>query len=217
MALSNILEPNNYNIYANSQTLNSVASQPVAGNNTLWINSSNGHIYRDGVDLEANSPPTTAQYFISGSCLAPSDEGNNSVQYDANNDAYFDIVLTNPGVSISSFNPVIGNISSNLVLSKIDFVYIVANDSGGGTTIECELSVIQYTNGSTNTSTPVPMTGTFSTAASANTYIIPFTIDNPVVLGANQKLNAAITVTNEGGGTTNINFYGMFCYFTVPS
>lgn len=56
MSLSNILVPNQYDLYSNSLTMNLLQSQPVVGNNTLWLNSSNNHLYRDGVDLEGLSP-----------------------------------------------------------------------------------------------------------------------------------------------------------------
>jgi len=59
MSISNLLVPNNFNLYENSLIINSNSSQPVPGNNTIWINSLNNHLYRDGVDLEGFVPGPT--------------------------------------------------------------------------------------------------------------------------------------------------------------
>lgn len=54
MSISNLLSENHYNVYENSSVLNSNSIIPVTTlpNNTLWINSSNGHLWRDSVDIE---------------------------------------------------------------------------------------------------------------------------------------------------------------------
>lgn len=53
MSASNLLYPNDYNIYSNSLTLQSSENQPVLGPFTIWVNQNNGHLYFGDQDLEA--------------------------------------------------------------------------------------------------------------------------------------------------------------------
>src|SRR5574337_2173045 len=58
MSISNLLSRNQYHVYGNSFIMESNSAQPASTlpNNIMWINSANGHVYRDGVDLEDSGP-----------------------------------------------------------------------------------------------------------------------------------------------------------------
>lgn len=62
MALSNILVSNVNNIYSNSLTMNPVPTKPVAGDNTLWINSADNDLYFGNTDI-SNVPIIVASKY----------------------------------------------------------------------------------------------------------------------------------------------------------
>lgn len=66
MSISNLLSRNQYHVYANSFIMESSASQPSSTlpNNIMWINSANGHVYRDGVDLEDSAPAPSGGFGV---------------------------------------------------------------------------------------------------------------------------------------------------------
>lgn len=210
MALNNILDANMNNIYSNSLTMNLAQTQPIAGNNTLWLNASNNHLYRDGVDLETSQTPATLSTFITATSWdVRTGNGVTSNDGDAAEDPYLKILFNTPGSIYVAFNPVQGNMAPNLKLARIDFVYRVVSGPSFNPTVY--VFRVQYTNNSINTSTAIPFTGTFNTPPSPSTYISSILITTPVVLAENQKLNVVVDIS--GGTGRQINMYGCFCYF----
>lgn len=216
MALNNILVPNMNNIYSNSLTMNLAQTQPVAGNNTLWLNSANNHLYRDGVDLERNNP-ILASYFIppTGWAIPTSPAPGTGIFYDLTV-PYVQIDLAAPGANERiSCSPSQSSIPSYLKLSSFRLVYSI--DSGIDPLLSSiGLEYVSFVDQQTQTQTPIPFTGTLQTTPGPlNTeYITTFTVTNPVTLTQNQIL---ILTLNLFGVDLNSYFfiYGVFLDFTA--
>lgn len=195
--------------------MNLAATQPVAGNNTLWLNSSNNHLYRDGVDLEGGGgQPTSATFFIPPTeWLVPASQVIEALELDSDGVPIFTINNSNPVPGgVATFNPIPNYVPSSLALSSFSVIYrIISNDLVSN---DVELSSIQFTNNATNVKTAVPVTGTMELDASANTYITTITVTTPALLSANEIYNVQVIVT--GDSQVSVAFYGVVCNFIAP-
>lgn len=215
MSLNEILLPNVYNIYSNSLTMNTNSVQPVAGSNTLWINSLNGHVYRDGVDLEDNGPPlvTESQLFM------PITQWDlNFATYlpvfDATNLLRYVQAFTGGAGSTEAycFYPIMGSPPQNIILTSFEIVYIV---NAGADSADVALSLITYADNAAVTITPVPITGSMELVPDADMRVSTFTITTPLILAQNQALIASLILTSVGP-PLDYSLYGSFSNFSVP-
>jgi|WetSurMetagenome_2_1015567.scaffolds.fasta_scaffold00833_4 hypothetical protein len=71
MSISDLLVSNHFNTYTNSETLNSNATQPIPGNNTLWVNSSNANKLYLGPNLVGGGSGGTSLASLTDVSLSP--------------------------------------------------------------------------------------------------------------------------------------------------
>lgn len=214
MSLSNILVPNLYNLYSNSQTFNLNSAQPIAGNNTLWINSANNHLYRDGVDLENFAPVvTTATYWIPPSGWDIPQSSSIGIDYDLHV-PYITIDLT--ASKVISCMPNQSHIPTGLKLSSFDLVYSI-DDGIDPNTSSIQLEYVTFISGNTQTQSPIPITGTLQSTPSPGVtqYVSTFTITNPITLGNDQTLLLSLELFGTNPGASFFYIYGAFMTFTA--
>lgn len=222
MSLANVLIPNVYNTYSNSLTMNSIAAQPIAGNNNLWINSSNNHLYRDGVDLEAIVPgPITRTdqtlFFPAYTQMYADNITSNDwlMAKDANGTLV--LQLTSLGTAANLYlNPITNHSITALHGFKLTKFRVVYCNLTAMTSATATLNDIHYDDGVANSITNVPITGSFNTAASASNvtpFVSEFTITTPFYLEDGHTLELLISITSPGGNQTNV--YGVFILYTT--
>lgn len=218
MSLANLLVPNQYNIQANSETLNAVAANP-SGAQTLWFNSGNSHLFIGANDLQISAPALSTDntiYFPAYTSLFADNIAANNwlMAKDANNLPV--LQLTSLGTAAKLFmGPIVRSSitgTSGFKLTGFDVVYcnLTAMTSATAT-----LSSVQFTDGVAYSPVAVPITGSFSTGASATNvtvFVESFSIDTPAFIGQDQMYNLELSITSPIGNQTNV--YGVFIYFT---
>lgn len=211
MSLSNILVPNNYNLYSNSQTLNSVSTQPISGNNTLWINSSNNHLYRDGVDLESGLPPITQTYIFSTPLMLGTYNGLQSIGFDSDGITYMAISASG-GSQTGTFicNPLAGPLPVGFKIKSITLIYRVVNTDL--TSIVPSFTFAKFNNNAAKTLINIPFTGTLPLEANSTQYIATLTITNPITLTQNDLLHVSLDFS---GDLPIIWLYGISTDFSI--
>lgn len=133
-----------------------------------------------------------------------------TVVLDENNIKVLELFFNNSGVQLVSFNPVAGISSVGSSLNSITLVYqIIAVDLNAG---NLALSLVQFTDGTINTTASIPVSGTFETVAGNGVSVVTFTVVSPPTIATNQTLNIALAFDGNSGGIVNI--YGCFCDIT---
>lgn len=219
MSLSNELIPNQYNTYSNSLTMNLNASQPVVGNNTLWIKTSNNHLYRDGVDLEGGAPLVSTDnilYFPAYTAMYADNIASNDWLMAKDSNGVVVLQLTSQGTPANLYmDPVSRQTIGGINGFKLTGLSIVYCNLTAMTSATVTLNSLQYTNNSVIVETAVPITGSINTAASATNltpWVTNFPVTTPFYLVEGQTLDLKISINSPGGNQTNV--YGVFAFYT---
>lgn len=139
----------------------------------------------------------------------PSD--NFSIVTDAQGVKYLNVFFNNYGTSNVSFSPLSGIIPDNLDLDSVSLVYAI--EGADLDSASAGISMIQFTDGATNTSSPVAVTGGLATVANGNTNISTISVVTPPTMVANRILNVDVSFTGNSGSILRI--YGAFVNFVA--